>query len=245
MKKALTIIAILFLMAGFSAQARAYSFSAYGSMTGAKTLAVNPFLYGAIGPFDARLDLVAGYGISDRFDCFANIAGLFYDGFGGFNYAGSWVMPRFDLGANNILALMAGEEYDPVTGAAGFYLYPQYHFFWENTRTAFEINGGVSIPLDAPETATAYLYFAPVLKIVDGTFHVFCELDSYYVAAGEEKGFNLAVMPGVWFGFGEEALHQFSVGLSISDWWNGGKLDGAPSLSWNIWYWTTFSLGGE
>jgi len=247
MRKTKTLILVAVLCAGLSVPSicSGYSFNLWGSMTGAKTLALNPFLYGAIGPFDATLDLVAGYGVSDRLDVYADLAGLYYDGFGALSYSGSWVMPRFDLGANNILALSVGESFDSSTGAASFYLWPQYHFFWENDKFALEFNGGVNIPLDAPETSSALLFFAPVYKILDGTFHVFCEIDPSYIASGVDKGFDLTLLPGFWFGFGEEALHQFSIGVSVGGWWNDGKLNGRPSYTWNIWYWTTFSLGGE
>jgi hypothetical protein len=236
-------VAIALLAATLPSSGSAYSFSAWGTMTGAKTLAVNPFLYSAVGPFDATLDLVAGYGITDKIDVFANIAGVYYDGYGKTSVYGSWIMPRYDLGGNNVVALMAvadyGEGADP-----SFRIWPQYHFFWENDTFAAEINAGVDIPVAAPVESSVSVYLAPVWKIKDGTFHAYCELDPSYTSAGAEKGFDLAVLPGLWFGFGEEALHQFSLAASISGWWNDGDIaKGRPSYGVNLWYWTTFSLG--
>jgi hypothetical protein len=234
MKHTAGIASFLFIALGFfvSVQsAHPYSFSAWGSMTGDRTLALNPSFYGALSPFDLTTDLVFSYGFRDDVDVFVDIATLTVSP--DFDYAGSWVMGRCDLGGSNIIAAQLGF----VTGAGStdWYLVPQYHFFKEGDRFAWEMNAGVEIPLTDVENSLVFGVFAPVFKAVPDTLSLFLEVNPSY-QLGDSKDFILEIVPGLCMGFADNN-HQISVGIPISD-----LTENAVDFSFAAWYWTSFSL---
>ncbi|MBI4978486.1 MAG: hypothetical protein HZC28_13485 [Spirochaetes bacterium] len=208
-----------------------YSFSAYGAMTGARTLAVVPTFYVPVVPsFKASTDLVLGYGITPNFDVFADVSTLTFAPTFGFTQA--WIMPRYDFGNNNIAALQATLAYDAATGVSAL-LAPQYHFFYENDACALEINAIVSVPLSAPENTVVSAIIAPVWKVVKPSFHLFVEVDPSYTFGGS---FALAVVPGVCFCFADNA-HQLCVGVPFMN-----VTSGTLSTGVNVWYTGTFKI---
>ena len=234
MKKMSASILFLFFVAAamlLPRDASPYSYSAWGPMSGARTLSVNPLVYGPFYDFGLSTDLVVSYGFTDRFDIFVDLASL--DVAPEFGYAGSWVMPRVGLGENHVLGLQMGfDSVDPFS----FYLAPQYHFFGENEKLALEFNLGVYVPFSEPETSEIYAVAVPVYKVKSDVFALYVEVDPYYTF-GADGGFGLNIVPGLWLGFGEEAAHQISFGLILES-----VTSGDLSLSYGFWYWTSFSL---
>ena len=106
------------IMAGLlcAGSVSAYTYSAYTAMTGAKTFAFNPFLYledFSIGRRRAQIWLLpTGYWTTWIFMRIWRVSyGL--HGIPDTNpYYGSWIMPRFDFGGNNIAALQVGVTLD-------------------------------------------------------------------------------------------------------------------------------------
>jgi hypothetical protein len=240
MKKPFIVCCTAFILIFCSASSVfAYSFSAMNGMTGAKTFVINPCFTDPITPsFQSSLDPVIGYGFSDIFDVYADPVGLILCPWSG--YSASWIMPRMDLGGNNIVALQIGlqsEERAEGGRNNSFTLTPQYHFFRENDRTALEANLLLGIPWDTPEAMTISVIFAPVYKIIKDHMHVFLEVDPEYTLAGDEKGFEMSLQPGLWFGF-PDGMHQFCISASISDF-----IHNTPGFGINLWYCFAFKTG--
>jgi hypothetical protein len=211
---------------------QAYSYNAWGTMTGARTLAVNPFFWGPLkGGAGLTVDAVLLYGVTPRVDLIADIAEVSIAPTAG--YALSYLMPRFDLGKNNILALQLTMA---NSSPASFSVTPQYHFFAENDRLALEFNAGLTIPVSDPAASSVYAVIAPVLKIVPGTLHLFLEVDPSYNAFDGSGSSALNLVPGVWLGLAG-GKHQFSFGVPLSD-----ATSGSAGVGYALWYWTTFAL---
>ena len=211
---------------------QAYSYNAWGTMTGARTLAVNPFFWGSLkGGAGLTVDAVLLYGFTPRFDVIADIAEVNIAPTAG--YALSYLMPRFDLGKNNILALQLTAA---NSSPASFSITPQYHFFAENGRLAIEFNAGLTIPFSDLDGSSLYAVIAPVLKIAPGSLHLFLEVDPSYSAFDGSGASALNLVPGVWIGLAG-GRHQFSFGVPL-----GGVTSGSVGVGYALWYWTTFSL---
>ncbi|MDD5067107.1 MAG: hypothetical protein PHF84_08685 [bacterium] len=208
-----------------------YSYSAWGSMTGAKTFAVNPFFYGGFDPeFSLTTELVVGYGFSEVFDIYADLATLDLTPDSG--YGGSWVMPRYDLGGNNILALQIG--FYKEEGSTASYIVPQYHLYKDGEIFTWEINLGLNVPLDDAGSSLLYGVVAPVWKIVPNTLNLFLEIDPSY-QMGDADDFILTLVPGLCLGFGNEGQHQFCLGFPVSD-----LTENEVSTTYAAWFWTSF-----
>lgn len=238
----LTIAALAAVTLSLGPRLHAYAYSPWTTMTGEKTIAVNPFFYStAFNPFTPTFDLVAWYGFAPNIDIAVNFATVGISG-AGVSYGGSWIMPRIDLGGNNILAMQAGIS--SVSPTAAFFLTPQYHFFWENDNFAFEANAYLKIPLPYT-TLTVGAYIAPVLKIVNKFFYLFCEVDP---AFSPENGalpmsFGLGIVPGVTFLLAD-ATHQICIGVPLGNVVSvsGSTVTAGVTPGISVWYYTTFSL---
>jgi hypothetical protein len=199
-------------------------------MTGEKTLALNPFLYGPItDELGLNVDAVFLYGFTPKMDMIANLSSLSV--IPEFGYGGSWIMPRVDLGKNNILGFQVGM----IGRGDGYYAVPQYHFFIENSKFAFEFNVGANFNFEALNMPSIYGIVAPVYKIFEGILHLYVEVDPSFIA-GVSDSFGLTVVPGLWLGLAG-GKHQFSAGIPL-----GGITSDAMTTSFACWYWTTFSL---
>ena len=231
MKKYSTLALGLLLCLTAGTNLQAYSYDAWGTMTGARTLAVNPFFWGPLkGGQGLSMDMVLLYGFTARFDVIADVAELNLLPRPG--YALSYLMPRFDLGKNNILAIQfTASGIYPVS----FSVTPQYHFFTESRGMAFEFNAGLSIPFSSPSSSSLYAVLAPVWKIVDGKVHLYLEIDPS-LAFGNPPSFGLNLVPGVWIGLAG-GKHQFSLGIPLY-----GVTSGNFAVGYAAWYWTTFSI---
>jgi hypothetical protein len=234
MRHPVKLASLVFAAVGLLLSARSahsYSINAWGPMTGARTLALNPIFYGAFDPFDFTTDIVVSYGVSDNIDVFVDVATLTITP--DFSYTGSWVMGRYDFGGSNIIAAQLGfYSYD---GSTDPYLTPQYHFFREGDRFAWEINAGIEIPLTDAKNSSLFGIFAPVFKVIPDTLSVFVEVDPSY-QFGDFEDFILSIVPGLCIGFAENK-HQISVGLTIED-----LTESEVGFSYAAWYWTSFSL---
>lgn len=230
------------LLAG---SASSYTYSAYTTMTGAKTFALNPFLY--MEDFSDRTtsgaDLVIACGILDNLDVYANLAGFYgLDAIPDADpYYSSWIMPRFDFGGNNIAALQMGITRD-ADGKAQFYIGPQYHFYWENDLFALEANA-MFYTKNNPTTANPWAgaTVGPVWKAIPDILFPYVEINPGYDFGDDSTDgtFDLAVAPGICIAI-PHTPHQFSISFPIS-----GMVAGEATAGIAAWFWFGFGGTGE
>jgi hypothetical protein len=224
----ISVSGILLMLFVFSGPALPYSYTAWTGMTGAKTLAVNPFAYGSFSPFKGvSIDTVLALGVTANFDILADLATVNIAD--PVSYGGSWILPRFDLGGANILGLQIGWD------TSVFTLIPQYHLFKENDRFAFEFNLGAKIPFADPLVVGLSAVVAPVLKIVPNLLDLFVEVDPGYTFSSPGT-FSLNVVPGICLLWGPNSSNQVCAGLILSN------VTGTVSTGFGVWYWHPFSL---
>ncbi|MBL8992558.1 MAG: hypothetical protein JNM63_04410 [Spirochaetia bacterium] len=239
----------LFLSQG---KVHGYAFNPWTTITGDKTFAINPFFYTTVGSNSVvySMDMLFQTGLSSNVDVFFNVATLGLtastsNGAAGTpSYAGTWIMPRIDIGSGIVLGLNLG-----YAGTSGSYAYvqPEFHGFWETDIFAFEatvkyqfgaLPNLIGTPASLQMTGSAFL--APVLKIAKDIFHIYLEIDPTIViptAKGSSTSFSLLFEPGLWFKLG--GSHQISIA------WTGlGLTSGtfAATPSFGMWYYTTWGL---
>lgn len=203
-----------------STMVHSYAYNPFTTMTGQGVFAVNPFVYTAgLNPFSLNSDLLVSFGILPNLDVFVNLGTLTYTP--DFTPGSLWSMVRFDLGANNIVALKYSETA----------LSPQYHFFWENEIIALEANLVADFSYDSMDKPVLTAYLAPVLKIVKDTLSVYCEVDPKYDFSADASYLN--IVPGVWLGLG--SYGQFSVACTIAD-----VTSTNVAVDVGAWYWVSF-----
>jgi hypothetical protein len=189
-------------------------------MTGDGVLSINPSVWAAsFSPAYIGGDLIAGYGFSANADMTVDFADATFTP-GSYNF--SWIMPRYDLGGNNIIALQAGQ----------YFISPQYHFFRENDSWALEANVLAVFTYTNLNNPVFGAYLAPVYKIVKDVFYVYLEFDPFYTTGSSD--FTLAVLPGVWYSFGDAG--QFSLAATF------GNVTGKFSPGAALWYSVSFNL---
>jgi len=196
-----------------------YAYNPWTGMTGDGTLAVNPFVYTTgLSPLGLNSTLVANYGITSSIDVFAGADFTVVRNFS-FNYG--FIMPRMDLGGNNIVALQI----------ANTYVSPQYHYFFENDMMALEANAYVNIYYGALGNPDIGGYITGVYKLINNLVYVYLELDPKYTIG---TGFSLNVIPGLCLNMGNAG--QVCLGISLGGIYNGIT----PNI--NAWYWIPFNL---
>jgi hypothetical protein len=232
------------IMAGLflAGSASAYTYSAYTTMTGAKTFALNPFLYleDSSDRATSGADLVIACGILDNLDIYANLAGFYgLDTVPDANpYYTSWIMPRFDFGNSNIAALQAGVTRD-ADGKARFYIGPQYHFYRENDRFALEANV-MFYTKNNPTTANRWAgaTIGPVWKAIPDILFPYIEINPGYDFGDDSADgtFDLTVAPGICIAI-PNTKHQLSISFPVS-----GLAAGEATIGIAGWCW--FGFGG-
>jgi hypothetical protein len=205
-------------------------------MTGAQTFTVTPFVYftpiGSAGEdMDISLNAVVGYGFTDRIDVFANLANLNLKSEPG-AYGQSWVMPRYNLGKNNILALQVGVTQNANNDLNAFGG-PHYHFFWENNHWGAEFNAMAIFTMDTLASNSLYACAAPVYKLMPNILYPYVEFDPTYTL-GDNGGFDFVIAPGLWFSI-PDTPHQLSVSVPLS-----GIKDGSVGAGIYARYWFSF-----
>ncbi|OGJ86974.1 MAG: hypothetical protein A2268_07115 [Candidatus Raymondbacteria bacterium RifOxyA12_full_50_37] len=213
------------LLVALPAATNAYSFTAWTSMTGKKTLAINPFLYKPLSPTDnLSMDLVAAYGLSENKDIFVNFASMYlHPG----TYASSWIMPRYNFGNNRTIALLVGSDGNNIFGG------PQFHFLKESERFAVEVNvnGTMNSVFDAGLVSAV---IAPVYKILPNVLHPYIEVDPSMDFTGS---FALALVPGCWIGI-PSTRHQASIAVPLTNMAGNGDI----CVGITLWYWYAFDF---
>jgi hypothetical protein len=164
----------------------AYSYGAWVGMTGAKTVAVNPFYAISFSnPYAGTPTIKFDYGFSDKFDVMFDIS----DG---------WIMPRVDLLGNNLLIAAV------QLGTAGPGL--QLHGFYDKAKMfALEYNlytttGGWNF-----SSFNMGAIIAPTLKL--GDFGIWVEADLNNIITG--FGFDMGA--GVYINVDKS---QISIGVN-------------------------------
>jgi hypothetical protein len=223
----------------------AYTYSAYTTMTGAKTIALNPFLYleDSSDRATSGADLVIALGMLDNLDIYANLAGFYgLNGLPDANpYYSSWIMPRFDFGNTRIVALQLGITLDE-DDRARFYIGPQYHFFRENDAFALEANAmfySKNNPVTANPWAGATI--GPVWKAIPDVLFPYLEVNPGYDFGDDSTDgtFDLAIAPGICLAFPNTA-HQLSISFPIS-----GLVAGEATVGIAVWCWLSFGGAEE
>ncbi len=186
------------------------------------TFGITPYIFApSFNPLNMGSDIELEYGIFSNADITVDAADLTFAP--AFSYNFSWVMLRYDFGFNNIAALEASQ----------YLVSPQYHFFWENNKWAFELNILAEFTYTNFSAPVFGAYAAPVYKITKDIF-VYLELDPFYTVG---QGFSLAVLPGVWFWLGD--FGQISLAVTLSD------VTGTFTPGAALWYTLTFNLSGK
>jgi hypothetical protein len=199
-----------------ASKAHSYSYNAWVGMTGADTIAVNPFLSGALTPDPMSytdFEMMLEWGFSDKMDFF-------------YNFTGNWGMIRYDFSGKDlaIVGVQAGADY----------LSLQYHLIYDELDMfAIEANVALTFPygamLDAMEIGAV---IAPVLKLPFGV-SVYLEINPVYTF-GDDGGFGLELVPGLCFDIGDA---QLSVGLPLGDILSENGI----SVSYGAWLWIPFN----
>lgn len=186
-----------------------YSYNAWNGLTPERTLFVNPFLSTSSvlvtnAPVTLSADLVGAYGTTKNADIFVSLAMI---GVTPTLQFFNWVMPRFAITPNHIIAIQVGSTF-----AA-----PQYHFFWENDAFALEANIIARMPFSDVRTSTVSAIIAPVWKAVKDTFAVYVEIDPAMTFSPTAPNVRLTgtIIPGVWFGI-PGTTFQTSLGASFN-----------------------------
>ncbi|MEK6793641.1 MAG: hypothetical protein AABZ39_02610 [Spirochaetota bacterium] len=184
------ITALMLCMSGFLS---GYSYNAWNGLIAERTVFVNPFLSTSSvittnTAVTAGADLVCAYGATKNADIFASLAQVgVTPSFAFFN----WVMPRFAITPEHIIALQISSTF--VT--------PQYHFFWENDVLALEVNVLARMPYSDIRTATVSAVIAPVWRVVKDAFALYVEFDPActFDPTAPNARVSAAVLPGIWF----------------------------------------------
>jgi hypothetical protein len=225
----------LFLLGG--AFGFSYSFSANAGMNGAGVFSVGPTLTFSASPdviFNG--EVVAQYGFLPNFDVVAGLVNA--DLYPQAAYLGSWIMPRYEIFQNHILALGMSASYDRSLGSVSFALSPQYHFIYEGDRFAFEVNVIASIPLSDPAGITFSAVIAPVWKAIPDILAFYLEIDPEY-APNAADPFTLMLVPGVDFLI-PDSPHEFNLGVILGD-----LFSGSPTFGIGFSYTLTIPLFAE
>lgn len=218
-------VTIAFSAAALPSPGRSYAYNPATEMPGEGELVLDPMFWApSFNPAVAGIDFLTVYGVSGRIDLtvdFANVTAV-----PGFSYNYSWAMARYDFGGNNIAALEAGQ----------YFISPQYHYFWENDSWAFEVNLLSIFTYTNFNGPAAGAYLAPAYKILPDRFLVYLEFDPFYTAGpgNGSNGFTLAVLPGIWYSFGDAG--QVSLAVMLGD--VTGKFTPGAAL----WYAVSFNL---
>ena len=192
----------LFLIC-FSFSAFSYSYSAFPNMSGQGNLIINPYLY-ADGKGNVGNDIAIAYGLTEKLDVWSILSIGNTDSTSTTTFK---TMLRYDLGNNDILACLIGNNY----------VSPQFHLVLENKIAGFQANVATKLDFKSVGTPSTYAIIAPLFKVFGGAFDllfnnlyvdVFCEANPGYYKDGDNannwtraKGFGLDVVPGIGLGF--------------------------------------------
>lgn len=177
------VLAVAVMAAPVTGQA--YSYNAWVGMTGAKTVAVNPFYsFSLSAPYSGSLLAKFDYGFTDHADIFVDITS-------------GYIMPRFDLLKNNAAILGVYLGSGPGLQVHGF--------FDESDILAIEYNVGLTTSAWDFSGIDAFAIIAPTLKL--GDFGVWVEADFNSIISG--FGFDMGA--GVYLNVGD---NQISLGVN-------------------------------
>ncbi len=196
---------------------QAYSYSAWVGMTGANTIAVNPFIGGSFDgtSYTDMADLVLEYGISDYADMFASVNG--------------WGMVRYDFSRGENMGIAALYFDSTQLGL-------QYHMI-KGFSDAFSLEANVyfNFPYGGINSMIENMGMGAIIAptVIFGKAAFYLEVDPAYTL-GTGGGFDLKLVPGLWFKVGNGEL---SIGVPIT-----GLTGGGASVSYGAWYWIPFTL---
>ncbi len=194
---------------------RAYSYNTIVGMTGANTVAINPFYSFGIDVnntstlYKGSLLAIFEYGFSDKADIFVAPAA-------------GWIMPRYDISGNNlaILGLMLGVG--PGLQVHGI--------FDELDVFAFEYNVYLNTAAWDFSGINVGAFIAPTVKF--GNFGIWVEGDFNYNTALTTGAFTFDMGAGIFINAGD---NQISLGVN--------SILGSPNIGG--WLWAPFSFAKE
>lgn len=205
----------------------------WGTATGDKTLAINPYMYimpdGEITP-----TLYASVGIGDKFDIYAGIGTSmrFNNTDNIFSPGAIELFPRYFVTENVGFALHAiyvPGEVDAVLG-------PEVHAAWSVGRFAFTGNLGwhPMIGQSGFDAGGLYAIIAPEIYIVPDRLSFYLEVDPGLSLVDPE--FDMTLVPGFGVVLDEAGAHSLSLGVQVPV-----AMDPGP-VSVGLWYGTSFGL---
>lgn len=205
-----------------------YTYTAWTTMTGNRTLAIAPTIWGGgISDFgSSTLDINTAFGIGERFDAIVNLSKI--SPLNDFSWGGVEVMPRFALNESNVLALKIGTDFDNWSFS------PQYHLNKEFSKVVLELNAALDLSASDFSEGTVWASFGIVYKSIPDQFYPFLEFNpakSYGTAA---TAITFSIDPGFWFGI-KETPHNWAISFPIS-----GIKEKDISVGLNAWYWWSF-----
>ncbi|MBL8026008.1 MAG: hypothetical protein JNL74_06340 [Fibrobacteres bacterium] len=222
------LIGLLVLVA--SSLSFSYTYTNWTTMTGAKTIAVAPTIWGGAidGLGSSTLDLNTAFGFGDKVDVVLNLSK--FEPLSDFTWAGIEVMPRYALTDNFVLALKLGTDFEALE------LSPQIHLCKELDKIVLELNAAIDLST-ASDFKEGYIWASHgvVYKMIPDIFYPFIEFNPYVSYGYFETEVNFSIDPGFWFGV-KDTPHQFSLSLPISGFKSGETI----SVGLNAWYWWSF-----
>ena len=231
------LLAIVLTLAAVAVPAKgwSYGYNPWTTMTGEKTLAINPFVYNTttLSPFTLSADLIAWYGLSAKVDVAVNFSTL--NILTPFSWGGFWLMPRVEIAPNNILGLTVG-----YTGSA-LALKPEYDLIIYPEKGIFKFEANLRVPITVGAATGATLdvqaVLVPILEFVKNKFAFFVEVNPY-VNIVPTAALPVPINPGLWFGFAD-AKHQIMLALTGMS-FAGGTFGVSPGIG--LCYYTTVAF---
>ena len=220
------ILVLTFLVCTLSQPLFSASYNCYtplGGESGIGALSLTPYAEVGASPFFgySLAGINVSYGITANIDAILGIG--YFNLSPSFNVEEMSFMPRFDLGGNNILALML-----KYSATKLFVISPQYHTMFTFDLVCLEINLKADIPVTNAKSSMIKAQMAPVVSILDGLIQLSVEIDAAYTL-GTGGGFNLDIIPGIAWNINDK--NQLFVGVPLY------YVNSSLSPSIGIWYW--------
>jgi hypothetical protein len=220
-----------------STEAAAYPLNPWGSLVGAKTVSLTPYVYTSPGPVVSPY-VYGGVGLGKSFDFYAGTAMNFAPASaGGTTFGSVELIPRYFIGGQ--VGISPHIFWYP--GSDQLVVAPEVHYggvfdkFGITANAGWRPNMTYAKGAGSMDAGTVFAVVAPEV-FVSKRFALYTEVHEYFSAVDSSNS-NMLV-PGVWFAVDPNMMHSFSVAAQI------GLPNAAAetSVSGGMWYSTSFGL---